>query len=162
MSDVIQVRRPQDDAPTDKGLWGSGVSKKEAATAAGIIAGAIAGYFTAGAAAAPVATAVGGAISGAATGGAVGSTAGALIDKPKIPGAPGAQAAPMSSQSQSSAITRRLNNIAAENGDDANYRTLVAAENASASLPEVQRQQYMPTLTQARMLEEQRLKQYYG
>lgn len=154
----IQMVRPRQDGGSKGagGIGGTGISAQDALTAAGLIAGAVLAPATGGASAM---------LAGAATGGGLGSMGGAILDKANAPKPvkEAAQAMGISSGgSDSSAITRRLEQIAADNGSRQNYDKLMLAEQASAQLPEKDRQAYQPILTQARMLEEQRLKNYYG
>ncbi len=103
---------------------------------------------------------IGGAIVGGIYGGGAGAMAGAgagqmaggILAKPAMQN----QVADAGS-GESSAMARRSAQLAAENGDPTNYNKLVAAETAASDLPEKMRQEYMAALTQARMLEEQRL-----
>ena len=105
----------------------------------------IGGYYT------------GGSPQGIAMGAGLGSTAGNVLSKD--PGTPNqlAQAGGSDSGGAAAAMARRSAQMAADNGDPTNYNTLVAAERAAAELPEQQRQQYLAALTQARMLEQDRL-----
>lgn len=140
---------------------GIGLSTRDLLTAAGIAAG---GYFALPAGGA--ALKAGEIIGAAGGGGALGGMVGGLIDRQKGQ-SQGQSSSPQASQigsgtEKSKAISRRLEQIAADNGSRQNLDTLLAAEQASAKLPEQDRQAYQPVLTQARMLEEQRLKQYYG
>lgn len=162
MAQIQMIQRRQDSGPKGAGgIGGTGISAQDALSAAGIIGGALLAVPTGGLSLAAVPAMVG----GAAGAGGLGAMGGALLDKANAPKPvkEAAQAMGISGGGgNSSAITRRLEQIAADNGSRANYDKLMLAEQASAKLPEKERQAYQPVLTQARMLEEQRLRNYYG
>ncbi len=156
---VMMVRPPQRGGSGGSQGVIPGMSNRDAMTAAGLLAGALA-VPTVGLSLGAAAGAMAG---GAATGGGLGSVVGGLVDRPQAAareagGAVGVQ----SSGEGSKAITRRLESIAADNGSTANLDKLMAAEKASASLPEIERQSYQPALMQARLLEQQRLAAYHA
>ena len=149
----VQMIRPQQSGGRNGagGIGGTGVTASDALMAAGMVAGAM--FPPAGA----------GIIAGAAGGGGLGAMVGGLADKQMNRGSGGggnqqvgAVGVPSSGEG-SKAISRRLEQIAADNGSTSNYDKLVAAEAATAQLPEKMRQEYQPALIQARLLEQQRL-----
>lgn len=131
MANVIQVQ------PSQKTALGTILP-----VAGGVVGGVIGGYYGGPA----------GALGGAGTGAALGGVAANMIQ-------PSAKTAAQNSggATESTAIARRQAQLAADNGDTTNYQKLVAAENAAGQLPEQMRQEYLASLTQARMLEQQRL-----
>lgn len=105
----------------------------------------------------PVVGAIAGGIMGGPAGIGVGAGAGGVAGNFLASQDQGQPGQAVGGSGDSSALARRQAQMAADNGDPTNYHALVAAENAAGGLPEKMRQEYLGALTQARMLEQERL-----